>query len=148
VDTIDRAILNAIQANFPVCEEPFKTVALELGLSESEIIARIAQLKREGIIRRIGAVFDPEKLGFVSTLCAARVPEEKVKAFSETVSAHPGVTHNYRRNHAYNIWFTITARNQDELTKSIAEIREKTNVADIISMGAVKKFKIKVNFSL
>ena len=75
MDDTDRRILNLIQREFPVCAEPFRVIGGQLGLAEGEVIERIRRLKADGIIRRIGAVFDPVKLGFVSTLCAARVPE-------------------------------------------------------------------------
>lgn len=148
MDRINRRILNLVQADFPVIEEPFRAIAEHAGVSEEEAIDRVRRLKEEGIIRRIGAVFDPGKLGFVSTLCAARVPEEKLKAFVAAINACPGITHNYRRNHEYNIWFTFTARNEDELRESIAGIREKTGVTDIVSMRAARTFKINVNFLL
>lgn len=148
MDSTDRQILNLIQADFPVVEEPFRAIAEHVGLSEKEAIERVRKLKEAGIIRRIGAVFDPGKLGFASTLCAARVPEENVKAFVAVLNACPGITHNYRRNHEYNIWFTFTAGSEDELSESIAGIKERTGVVDIVSMRAVRTFKINVNFPL
>jgi DNA-binding Lrp family transcriptional regulator len=148
MDTIDRKILNIIQKDFPVVAEPFKEVAEKLGLSEDEVLRRIKKLKDEGIIRRIGPVFDTRKLGFVSTLCAARVPEEKLKAFVEVVNSYAGVTHNYRRSHEYNVWFTFIAPDEEALEKSLAEIRDRTGVTDIISMSAARTFKIDATFEL
>ena len=148
MDRIDRQILNLIQGSFPVVEQPYRAIAKHVGVSEEEVINRIRKLKEEGIIRRIGAVFDRGKLGFVSALCAARVPDEKVTAFVAAVNACPGVTHNYRRGDEYNIWFTISARSEEEIGRSLAEIREKTGVADIMSMRAARTFKIDVNFIL
>ena len=148
MDGIDRQILNLIQGSFPMVEEPYRAIAGRVGVSEEEAIDRIRKLKEDGIIRRIGAVFDPGKLGFVSALCAARVPDEKVAAFAAAVNACPGVTHNYRRNDEYNIWFTVTARSEEEIGRCIAVVREKTGVADIMSMRAVRTFKIDVNFIL
>jgi DNA-binding Lrp family transcriptional regulator len=104
MDTIDKKILNIIQKDFPIAAEPFEAVAEKLGLTEDEVLERIARMKQEGIIRRIGAVFDSKKMGFVSTLSAARVPEDKLKTFVEVVNSYAGVTHNYRRNHEYNVW--------------------------------------------
>ena len=110
------------------------------------MIDRIGRLREKGIIRRIGAVFDLRKLGFVSTLCAARVPEEKMAAFVKTVNDCPGVTHNYRRNHDYNVWFTVIAAGEDELSRLLVEIKEKSGIADIISLRAVRTFKINARF--
>jgi DNA-binding Lrp family transcriptional regulator len=148
MDSIDKKILNIIQKDFPVVAEPFKAVAEKLCLGEDEVLRRIKNLKDEGIIRRIGAVFDSKKMGFVSTLCAARVPEEKLKAFVEVVNSYAGVTHNYRRSHEYNVWFTFIAPDEETLQKSLAEIRDKTGITDIISMSAARTFKIDATFEL
>ncbi len=148
MDSIDKKILNIIQRDFPVVAEPFKAIAEKLGLNEDEVLRRIKNLKDEGIIRRIGAVFDSKRMGFVSTLCAARVPKEKLKAFVEVVNSYDGVTHNYRRNHEYNVWFTFIAPDERTLEKSLAEIRDRTGITDIISMRAVRTFKIDATFEL
>ena len=148
MDSIDKKILNIIQKNFPVVAEPFKAIAEKIGLNEDEVLRRIKNLKDEGIIRRIGAVFDTRKLGFVSTLCTARVPEEKLKAFVEVVNSYAGVTHNYRRSHEYNVWFTFIAPDKETLEEYLAEIRDRIGVTDIISMRAVRTFKIDATFEL
>ena len=129
-------------------EEPFKTVADKVGLSEDEVLKRIRNLKEEGIIRRIGAVFDSKKMGYASTLCAAKVPKEKLKKFVAVVNSYAGVTHNYRRSHEYNVWFTFIASDEETLKKSLGEIRDKTGVTDIISMTATQTFKIDATFEL
>jgi DNA-binding Lrp family transcriptional regulator len=148
MDSIDKKILNIIQKEFPVVAEPFKVVAERMGITEDEVLERISRLKKEGIIRRIGAVFDSKKMGFVSTLCAARVPEDTLKDFVQVVNSYPGVTHNYRRSHEYNVWFTFIAPDEGTLEKSLAEIRDRTGIADIISMSAVRTFKIDASFEL
>jgi len=148
MDSIDKQILNIIQKDFPVVEEPFKTVADKVGLSEDEVLKRIRNLKEEGIIRRIGAVFDSKKMGYASTLCAAKVPKNNLRKFVEVVNSYPGVTHNYRRKHDYNVWFTFIAPDQETLNRCLAEIRDKTGVTDIISMTATQTFKIDATFEL
>ena len=148
MDDIDKKILNIIQTDFPVGAEPFKVIDSLAGISEEESLERIKRLKDDGIIRRIGAVFNARKIGFVSTLCAAKVPEEKIKAFVETVNAYPGVTHNYRRNHEYNVWFTVIAPSEEELKRFLAEITERTGVIEVLSMRASRIFKINASFEL
>lgn len=148
MDAIDKKILNLIQKEFPVVTEPFKVIGALAGVSEDEALERVWRLKEAGIIRRIGAVFDPRKLGYVSTLCAARVAAENVAAFAETVNAYPGVTHNYRRNHEYNIWFTFIAPSEDILERSLAEIRERTGITDLLSLRAVRTYKVDATFEL
>jgi len=148
MDDIDKRILNRIQSDFPVTSKPFLTIAEELGLSEKDVLNRIARLKRVGIIRRIGGNFVPHKVGFVSTLCAARVPEEKIEGFAKVVNRHPGVTHNYRRDNSYNIWFTFIAPTMEEIEKNLETISRKTGITDILNLPATKVFKIKAQFDL
>ena len=148
MDSIDKKILNVIQKDFPVVEEPFKAVADKVGIGEDEVLKRVKDLKDEGIIRRIGAVFDSKKMGYASTLCAAKVPKEKLKKFVAVVNSYAGVTHNYRRSHEYNVWFTFIASDEETLKKSLGEIRDKTGVTDVISMTATQIFKIDATFEL
>ena len=148
MDDTDRKILNRIQSNFPIAPRPYLTIAEELGLEESEVIHRLLQLKGNGIIRRIGGNFFPEKLGFVSTLCAAKVPEDKIDAFAEAVNRYPGVTHNYQRDNSFNIWFTFIAPSMEEIEEKLEEISRNTGVEDIINLPATKVFKIKAHFDL
>jgi len=148
MDEVDKKILNILQTRFPVVPEPFDAVGAELGIPGDEVLERVKRLKESGVIRRIGAVFDSRKLGYTSTLCAARVPEDQVRSFVEVVNGYPGVTHNYRRSHEYNIWFTFIAPNPDALEKALAEIRQRTGITDILNMPAVKTYKINATFEL
>jgi DNA-binding Lrp family transcriptional regulator len=148
MDAIDKKILNILQNEFPLEERPFLIVAGQCGISEDEAITRIRKMKEKGIIRRVGAVFDGVKLGRVSTLCAARVPEEKIDLFVQTVNANKGVTHNYRRDHEYNIWFTVSAPTALELESFLKDVKEKSGVTDILDMRAVRTFKINASFEV
>ena len=148
LDDIDRSILNQIQSDFPITPRPYRSVAEELGLTEDEVLARIRRLKKSGIIRRIGGNFTPEKLGFVSTLCAAKVPEEKISQFAQVVNRYPGVTHNYRRENKYNIWFTFIAPSMEEISASLEQIAVETGVTEILNLPATKVFKIRAEFKV
>ena len=148
IDDIDRDILNQIQSDFPITSRPYRSIANDLGLTEEEVLKRVYRLKASGIIRRIGGNFTPEKLGFVSTLCAARVPEEKINQFAEVVNRYPGVTHNYRRENKYNIWFTFIAPSMEEINISLKQIAAETGVADILNLPATRVFKIKAEFKV
>ncbi len=147
-DTTDRAILNRIQSHFPITPQPYLSIANDLGLTEAEVIERIRRLKENGIIRRIGANFIPNKLGFVSTLCAARVPEDKIDSFADAINRYPGVTHNYQRDHEFNIWFTFIAPSMEEIDNNLQNISRETGISDIISLPATKTYKIKAKFDL
>jgi len=148
IDHIDRSILNSIQSDFPLTPRPYLAIAEDLGLTEDDVLGRLKRLKKEGIIRRIGGNFVPEKLGFISTLCAVRVPEDKIDSFAEIVNRYPGVTHNYQRNNEFNIWFTFIALSMDEIHENLDRIRLEPGIKDIINLPATKVFKIKAQFDL
>lgn len=148
MDDIDKKILNILQKEFPLAEQPFLIIAERCGISEDEALIRIQKMKGNGIIRRIGAVFDGAKLGRVSTLCAARVPEDKIDIFVQIVNANKGVTHNYRRDNEYNIWFTVSAATAEELMAFLQNVKEKTGATDILDMRAVRTFKINATFDV
>ena len=148
IDEIDRAILNRIQSDFPITTRPYLSIAKNLNLSEDQVIKRLKRLKKKGIIRRIGGNFAPEKLGFVSTLCAAKVSRDKIDHFAKAVNRYPGVTHNYRRDNKYNIWFTFIAQSMDEIKNNLENISQETGVKGIINLPATKMYKIKAHFDL
>ncbi len=143
-----RKILNEIQSDFPISSRPYRDLGEKLNMTESEVLDAVAHLKERGIIRRIGGNFQSSRLDFVSTLCAARVPEEKIDRFVETVNAYPGVTHNYLRAHSYNIWFTFIAERMDVIEAALEVIRRKTGVTEILNLPAEEMFKIKVDFAV
>ena len=148
MDATDRRVLNVVQKGFPVTPRPFEEIGKAVGLSGEEVLSRLKRLKDEGIIRRIGAVVDPRSLGWVSTLCAARVPEEKIASFVSTVNQLPGVTHNYERKAYYNIWFTLTAPSWTELEKFLHWISQESGIGEIVHLPAREIFKVKVMFDL
>jgi len=148
MDGMDKTILNRIQTRFPLVPRPFESIALELGTTEAEVLTRVSRLKKTGIIRRIGGNFVPGKVGFVSTLCTAQVPEEKVAFFARTVNTFSGVTHNYLRENSFNVWFTFIAPSMDVIRNNLAQIAEKTGVKRILNLPATHVFKIKAKFDL
>ena len=148
IDDMDRAILNLIQSDFPITPRPYLAIAERLGFSENDVIKRLGRLKKRGIIRRIGGNFVPEKLGFVSTLCAAKVPEDKIQSFAVAVNRYPGVTHNYQRDNKYNVWFTFIAPSMKEIEENLENISRQTGIREIINLPATKVFKIKAHFDL
>ncbi|BBO83051.1 AsnC family transcriptional regulator [Desulfosarcina ovata] len=148
LDPLDKAILNRIQTRFPLSPRPFAVIAEELATTEKEVLERVARLKADGIIRRIGGNFVPGKVGFVSTLCAAQVPEAKLELFARAVNTFPGVTHNYLRDNAFNVWFTFIAPSKTIITDHLARIAKRTGVTRILNLPATHVFKIKAKFDL
>jgi len=148
MDDIDRKILNEIQSGFPITSRPYLDLGKHFNLSEQEVLERVKRLRSDGIIRRIGGNFNSRRLDFTSTLCAARVPKEKIKGFVQLVNGYKGVTHNYLRDHDYNVWFTLIAPSAGYIENTLKEISEKTGVKEILNMPAIRTFKIKVDFEV
>jgi len=148
LNDIDRAILNRIQSDFPLTRRPFATIAAELSLSEDQVLQSLIRLKKEGIIRRIGGNFVPHKLDHVSTLCAAKVPGDRIDSFAAVVNRYPGVTHNYQRDNEYNVWFTFIAPSMVEIVANLKKISQETGVTDILNLPATRVFKIKAEFAV
>ncbi|MEJ2670877.1 MAG: AsnC family transcriptional regulator, partial [Deltaproteobacteria bacterium] len=134
LDDLDRAILNEIQSHFPIASRPFAEVGKRVGASETEVLDRVAALTEAGIIRRLGANFTSRKLGYTSTLCAARVPPDRLDDFVAVVNRYPGVTHNYLRRHRYNVWFTLIAESEARLNQILEEISRAAGVPEILSL--------------
>jgi DNA-binding Lrp family transcriptional regulator len=148
ISETDKTILNLIQLDFPIDARPFRVLAEKLDLTEEELIARIQAMKGLQVIRRIGGNFSPDRLGYYSTLCTAKVPEEKIDLFTRTVNMYAGVTHNYMRDHEFNIWFTFIAPSRDQIAESLEEISRQTGVSPILNLPATRVFKISANFKL
>ena len=140
-------ILNEIQRKFPVTHRPFLALGRKLGMKEKEVLNRVRRLKEKGIIRRIGASFSAGAVGFRSTLCAAKVPPQKIQDFAAVVNSYPGVTHNYEREGDYNIWFTLIAPSWKHIEKILTEISRRTGVKKILNLPTTKTIKIAVDFN-
>lgn len=147
LDAINKQILNIIQTDFPIAPRPYAVIAEAVGTTEEDAFNRVQELKSSKIIRRLGANFQSKKLGFRSTLCAAKVPAEKMDEFLATVNAERGVTHNYIRKHNYNVWFTLIAPSWDAVCSTLDGITEKTGIA-ILNLPATKLYKIRVDFAM
>ncbi|MDL2269129.1 AsnC family transcriptional regulator [Desulfosarcina sp. OttesenSCG-928-A07] len=148
LDDRDKALLNRVQTRFPLSPRPFAVIGEEVGMDEETVISRLVALKEKGIIRRIGGNFVPDKVGFISTLCAAKVPPERMDLFARTVNAYPGVTHNYLRDNPYNVWFTFIAPSMAMITAHLADISKATGVTAILNLPATRTFKIKAKFDV
>jgi siroheme decarboxylase len=147
LDAVDKALLDYIQTDFPLVPRPYAELGQRLGIPEEEALARVVRMRKDKIIRRMGANFQSKKLGWVSTLCGAKVPPEKLDRFVELVNAEPGVTHNYEREHAYNVWFTVIGPSREYIQERLDSITSQTGVP-ILNLPATKLFKIKVNFKV
>lgn len=147
LDAVDRKILGLIQSGFPLVPRPYAVIGEHAGVGEEEALDRVKSLRARGVIRRIGANFQSGKIGFRSTLCAAKAPEGKLEAFIARVNAEPGVTHNYLRDHAYNVWFTYIGPSADHIKDVLERIAGDTGVP-VLNLPARRMYKIKVDFPM
>lgn len=147
MDSLNRKLLELIQNDFPVDPRPYQVLANKLETTEEEILRRLRGLKEQGIIRRLGGVFDSRKLGYKSTLCAMEVPKEKIPEVAKVINSYVGVTHNYIRKHEYNLWFTLITPSENKMNLILQEIKDKTGYS-AMSLPAKRLFKIKVSFQV
>ncbi|KNY28058.1 AsnC family transcriptional regulator [Pseudobacteroides cellulosolvens] len=148
MDNTDRELLNLLQEKFPIHKRPFLVLGEQLGISEDEVINRIKMLKENGYIRRIGGIFDSRSLGYFSTLCAISVPAQRIDEVSDIINGYSCVTHNYIRDGALNMWFTVIASSREKVDEVLEEIREKSQISRILSFPSEKIYKIKTNFNI
>lgn len=146
MDEFTLRLLDAYQKNFPLDEQPFLTIARELGVDENRVLQRLAELKAAGIISRIGPVFDHAKAG-ASTLAAVSVPKKDEAAIAAIINAFPCVNHNYAREHDYNLWFVVTAPDETKLHDNIRAIEKACN-CPVLMLPMEKAFHIDLGFSL
>ena len=144
----DKKLLNILQWDFPLAERPFATIAEKLDISEQEIIDRITTLKEARIIREINAIFDTRQLGYKSSLIAVKAPKDKVDQVAEVINRHPGVSHNYKRNHTFNIWFTLAVPPEQELEEVLEDLTSQTEAEKYRMLPTKHLFKIGVKLDM
>jgi DNA-binding Lrp family transcriptional regulator len=148
LDAIDRKLLNQMQKEFPLAPRPFAVLGLQLGISEDDALERTRRLKETGIIRQISAIFDSRRLGYSSTLVAMSIDESQIDESAARISEHAGVSHNYRRNHDYNLWFTLTLPPGSDLESEVSELSRRAEARKTHMLPAIHLFKIGVELDL
>ncbi len=146
--TFDKALLNLLQGNLPVCSRPFQKLAEELGTEESVVLERLKALKEEGYLRRIGTFFNSSRLGYEGTLVALRVREDRVEQVAKAINTLAGATHNYEREGGYNLWFTLLTPSSEVESAILARVRALDGVESMLNLRANRKYKINVQFKL
>ncbi len=148
MDNTDRTLIDIIQSDFPVSVKPFARIAETTGIDETEILQRIERLKQEGIVREIGVIYNSAAIGYHSVLAAYAAEKHRIDPVAKRLNRDPGVSHNYLREGEYNIWFTLTRPNSDDLYQSIETIADETGVEDWLYLPTVRTFKIKFQLSM
>jgi DNA-binding Lrp family transcriptional regulator len=144
----DRLLLRELQDNFPFSLRPYLDIGKRLRLSETEVINRVKALKKKKIIRYVGGIFDTKRLGIQSTLVAMSVPQERIKRVSKMINSYPEVSHNYLRNHKFNLWFTLCAPSKAGLLRLLGRIKKRTGISQTLNLATLKVFKIDARFGL
>ena len=142
----ERQMLERWQRGFPLLARPFAVVAEEAGMDEAEALAAVRRLSEAGVICRVGAVVRPNTAG-ASTLAALSVPEERLEEVAAIVSAQPEVTHNYQREHAFNLWFVVTAADAAAVRAALARIRAETGL-EVLDLPMKRAYHIDLGFSM
>ena len=145
-DTLDFHLLNDFQRDFPLCPAPFAELPSPLGVAEKVVLGRLENLRRDGKISRVGAVFAPKRIG-ASTLAAMAVPPEKLDAVAAAVNRFPEVNHNYEREHRYNLWFVVTAASEGRLQATLGAIEQAAGYP-LMPLPLLEEFHIDLGFSL
>jgi DNA-binding Lrp family transcriptional regulator len=143
---LEKCLLNEYQRGFPLCPEPYAEIAAQLGVSEADVILTLESLQRRGFISRVGPVFTPQRAG-ASTLAALAVPEDRLESVAGQVSAYAEVNHNYQREHAWNLWFVVTAPDQQRVEQVLADIEAVTGLP-VLNLPLQRAFYIDLGFPL
>jgi DNA-binding Lrp family transcriptional regulator len=143
---LEKCLLNEYQRDFPLSPSPYADIARQLGVSEAEVLATLESLQARGFISRVGPVFTPRRAG-TSTLAAMAVPDAELERVAALVSRYDEVNHNYQREHAYNLWFVVTAPDQERLQRVLADIGAETGLA-VLDLPLEHAFFIDLGFPL
>jgi DNA-binding Lrp family transcriptional regulator len=150
MDDRDRLLLDSLQNDLPLVERPFEALGARLGMAGDEVVERIAKVRVEGVVRQISAIFDTRRLGYRSQLVAARARPGSTDETALVFNSHPGVTHNYRRDHDFDIWFTIAVPPNSRLGMD-ATVELMGSLADVEAirpLPALQFFKIGVDLDM
>jgi siroheme decarboxylase len=148
IDAIDKQLLNALQREIPLISEPFLAMATTLEISVDAVLERIGRLKEEQVIRQMSAIFDTKTLGYKSSLVAMKIAADHIDAAAVVINAHPGVSHNYKRNHEYNLWFTVAVPATGDVRGTIELLHHASGAQQTIILPTLRLYKIGVKLDL
>jgi siroheme decarboxylase len=148
IDLFDKQLLNDIQWVFPLVDRPYLEISKRHNMSEDEVMRRIAYMKDMGLIRQINAIFDTRRLGYKSALVAFAVMPDKLESVANEVNKHPGVSHNYERNHDFNMWFTLAVPPYGEMKRDLDRLASLDGVIKYRLLPTLKLYKIGVRLDM
>jgi siroheme decarboxylase len=148
LDDVDRELLNAVQWSFPLVPRPYAAIGEPLGLDDGAVRERIQHLKDAGVLRQLSAIFDTRALGYSSSLVAAKVDPDRIDEAAAVISRHPGVSHNYKRNHAYNLWYTIAVPPGERIEEHVDVLHRESGSLVTRMLPTLKLYKIGVKLDM
>lgn len=148
MDDLDKRLLNKLQWGFPMVPRPFGALGEALGTSEDDLMARVHRLKADRVVRQISAIFDTRSLGYKSSLVAMRVPSDQVDEAAAILNEHPGVSHNYKRNHSFNLWFTVAVPPATPLEETVEVLHRLAGAESTRILQTLRLFKIGVKLDM
>lgn len=148
LEDLDRELLNAVQWDFPLEPRPFAVLGERLGMDEAEVRARVERVKELGVLRQLSAIFDTRALGFSSALVAAKVDPEGVDEAADAISRHPGVSHNYKRNHEFNLWYTLAVPPGEDFDEHIDVLHRESGSLVTRKLPTITLYKIGVKLDM
>src|SRR6478672_1614785 len=148
LEALDRELLNAVQWDFPLTAAPYAALGERLGISEAEVLTRLRAAKAAGVLRQLSAIFDTRALGYSSALVAAKVDPDRVDDAAAVISRHPGVSHNYKRNHAYNLWYTLAVPPGEDLDAHLSVLHRDSASLVTRKLPTLTLYKIGVKLDM
>ncbi|MDP9237045.1 MAG: Lrp/AsnC family transcriptional regulator [Chloroflexota bacterium] len=148
LDLIDRQLLNSLQGSIELDERPFAPIAHDLGIGEDEVLRRAQALRDAGVLRHLSPIFDVFRIGYKSALIAFAVEPERLEEAAAVITAHPGVSHNYAREHRFNIWFVLAIPREHDFAGTVAILAEQARASTYHVLPAIKLFKIAVEYDM
>jgi DNA-binding Lrp family transcriptional regulator len=146
MDELDRRIINSLQGGFPLCDEPYRVVAAELGIGDAELIRRLDAMLHDKVLTRFGPMFQIERMGGAFVLAALAVPEERFEEVAAQVNALPEVAHNYRREHRLNMWFVLATETPEGVARAIAAIEQATGL-DVFAFPKLREYFVEMKLA-
>ena len=145
MDEIDRAIINSLQGGLPVCERPYLAAAQRIGIGEDDLIARLSRLLADGVLTRVGPLFQIERIGGAFTLAALHAPADDFETIAASVNALPEVAHNYARDHELNMWFVLATETPEAIDTAIGKIERETG-CQVFNFPKSREYFVELKF--
>ena len=148
MEEIDNEILNEIQWTFPLVQRPFDEIATKFNISSEEVKTRLTKMKRKGVLRQLSAIFDTRKLGYTSSLVAMEIEADRLEKVAQHINKHPGVSHNYEREHQFNLWFTLAVPPGTDLQTELDKFSKLDGIKKVRMLPTLQLFKIGVKLDM